>query len=269
MYKGVNLFVAAPKTGDVSDMQYYYDKCLPGNSTILNEYDAVTMQIRENSLNVKDCVLDMSKSVPLPRESETTLKPVIRTAAEKPRKPGLLENLVAMIKRNFNSPELVGVVDIEDTASLVVDKFFDAYLIKEKKKPKNIPLLSRASLERWIEKQYLHIITHNLLGASLIGCLAFLIGKPISEWVLRFILKYRDWRISWKTAAASALIGSYSHILLDTFMHHDVYFFYPWILKNPLANLIPYSALFYSCIFMAIIGTSICLYQLKFKNKRT
>ena len=58
-------------------MQYYYDKCLPGNSTILNEYDAVTMQIRENSLNVKDCVLDMSKSVPLPRESETTLKPVI------------------------------------------------------------------------------------------------------------------------------------------------------------------------------------------------
>lgn len=117
--------------------------------------------------------------------------------------------------------------------------------------------------------QYLHIITHNLLGASLIGCLAFVIGKPISEWVLRFILKYGDWRISWKTATASALIGSYSHILLDTFMHHDVYFFYPWILKNPLANLIPYSALFYSCIFMAIIGTSICLYQLKFKNKRT
>ena len=117
--------------------------------------------------------------------------------------------------------------------------------------------------------QYLHIITHNLLGASLIGCLAFLIGKPISEWVLRFILKYGDWRISWKTAAASALIGSYSHILLDAFMHHDVYFFYPWILKNPLANLIPYSTLFYSCIFMAIIGTSICLYQLKFKKKRT
>ena len=46
-----------------------------------------------------------------------------------------------------------GYVDIEDTASLVVDKFFDAYLIKEKKKPKNIPLLSRTSLERWIEKQ--------------------------------------------------------------------------------------------------------------------
>ena len=102
MYKGVNLFVAAPKTGDVSDMQYYYDKCLPGNSTILNEYDA-TMQIRENSLNVKDCMLDMSKPVPLPRESETTLKPVIRTAAEKPRKPGLLENLAYEVDQILHS----------------------------------------------------------------------------------------------------------------------------------------------------------------------
>jgi len=153
VYKGENLFVAAPKTGDISDMQFYYDKCLPGNSTVLNEYDAVTMQIRDNKLNVKDCVLDMSKSVPLPRETGKSLKPVIRTAAEMPRKPGLLENLVAMVKRNFNSPELSGIVDIEDTASYVVDKFFDAYLLKEKKKPKDLPLLSRASLERWIGKQ--------------------------------------------------------------------------------------------------------------------
>ena len=44
MFKNFNLFVAAPKTGDISDMQFYYDKCLPGNSTLLNNYDAVTME---------------------------------------------------------------------------------------------------------------------------------------------------------------------------------------------------------------------------------
>lgn len=154
MYKGVNLFVQAPKSGDVSDMQFYYDQCLPGNSTILNEFDAVTMQLRDNSLNVKDCVLDMSKSVPLPKDGKTKpLTPVIRTAAEKPRKPSLIENLVAMIKRNFNSPELSGTIDIENTASVVVDKFFDSYLIKEKKTPKNLPLLCRSALCRWLEKQ--------------------------------------------------------------------------------------------------------------------
>ena len=136
MFKNFNLFVAAPKTGDISDMQFYYDKCLPGNSTLLNNYDAVTMKLTDISLNVKDCILDMSKSVAAPKDVKSTLIPMVRTAAEMPRQTGLLENLVAMIKRNFNSPELSGVVDIENTASLVVDKFFDSYLLKEKRKPK-------------------------------------------------------------------------------------------------------------------------------------
>ena len=60
MFKNFNLFVAAPKTGDISGMQFYYDKCLPGNSTLLNNYDAVTMKLTDISLNVKDCILDIS-----------------------------------------------------------------------------------------------------------------------------------------------------------------------------------------------------------------
>lgn len=147
MFKGSNLFVAAPKTGDISDMQFYYDKCLPGNSTMLNNYDAVTMRLTDISLNVKDCILDFSKSVAAPKDPIKPLIPMVRTAAEMPRQTGLLENLVAMIKRNFNSPELSGIIDIENTASLVVDKFFDSYLLKEKRKPnKNVSLFCRESL---------------------------------------------------------------------------------------------------------------------------
>ena len=36
----------------------------------------------------------------------------MRTACERPRIPGLLENLVAMMKRNMNTPDLAGTVDI-------------------------------------------------------------------------------------------------------------------------------------------------------------
>ena len=146
--------MAAPKTGDISDMQFYYDKCLPGNSTMMNNFDAVTMRLTDISLNVKDCILDMSKSVAAPKDQIKPLIPMVRTAAEMPRQTGLLENLVAMIKRNFNAPELSGIIDIENTASLVVDKFFDSYLLKEKRKPnKNVSLFSRESLNRWLEKQ--------------------------------------------------------------------------------------------------------------------
>ena len=132
MFVNENIFVQAPKTGDVQDLQFFYDKCLPGNSTILNDFDAVTMNTRDISLNVKDCTLDFSKSVAQPKTVEKVpLIPILRTAAEKPRATGLLENLVAMIKRNFNSPELSGIIDIENTATVVVDKFFDSYLLRD------------------------------------------------------------------------------------------------------------------------------------------
>jgi hypothetical protein len=99
---------------------------------MLNNFDVVTMKLTDISLNVKDCILDMSKSVAAPKDEKVTLIPMVRTAAEMPRQTGLLENLVAMIKRNFNSPELSGVVDIENTASLVVDKFLIVICLKKK-----------------------------------------------------------------------------------------------------------------------------------------
>ena len=133
-------------------MQFYYDTLLPGNSTILNEYDAVTMNLRENSLNVKDCTIDFSKSVSVPRQQQEFFTPVIRTAAERPRSAGLLENLVAMIKRNFNSPDLTGILDIEDTAELVVNKFWDAYIIDELSGGNVTPMTSDA-FHRWMAKQ--------------------------------------------------------------------------------------------------------------------
>ncbi|WP_429674156.1 hypothetical protein [Acinetobacter modestus] len=65
----------------------------------------------------------------------------------------------------------------------------------------------------------------------------------------------------------SAYIGSFSHILLDAFMHHDVYLFYPWILQNPLLDLIPYSIIFYGCVFSAILGSLCWFIILKLKKK--
>lgn len=39
--------------------------------------------------------------------------------------------------------------------------------------------------------QYLHFYTHNFIGALLIGGAATLLGKPISEWVLKFLIILR------------------------------------------------------------------------------
>lgn len=118
---------------------------------MLNEFDAVSMNLRDNALNVKDCTIDFSKSVILKRGEVEYLKPVIRTASEKPRTPGLLENLVAMIKRNMNAPDLTGTIDIEDTADVVAEKFMSSFLLDESFISGNVT--SKDTFESWLSRQ--------------------------------------------------------------------------------------------------------------------
>ena len=119
LYVHRNIFLPVSKTGFYTDMQEFYDRYLSivtGNSFVLNDFDAVTMWLRDNEFNLQPCRLTLSKLDPVPalikNEAQNFLIPVLRTACEKPRIPGLLENLVAMIKRNMNTPDLAGTVDI-------------------------------------------------------------------------------------------------------------------------------------------------------------
>lgn len=100
----------------------------------------------------------------------------------------------------------------------------------------------------------LHLYTHNLIGALFIGIIAIITGKPMSEIILRTIDQESKWYITWKVAAFSAFIGSFSHILLDAFMHADMYPFFPLSKSQILLGLIPYSYIFYGCLIGFIIG---------------
>lgn len=129
---------------------------------MLNDYDAVTMRLFDNSFNVKNCVLDFSKSHKIEKESNF-LKPVLNTASERPRNTNLLENLVAMIKRNFNVPDLSGTIDIDDVAGVVVEKFFSSYFHEEFTSSMLDGTLSQDLLMDWVSGQ----------DASTVGQLGF------------------------------------------------------------------------------------------------
>ncbi|MFW1800680.1 hydrolase [Acinetobacter nematophilus] len=100
----------------------------------------------------------------------------------------------------------------------------------------------------------LHLYSHNLIGALLIGLFAIPIGKAMSEFCLYHLVKQIHWQITWRVAAFSALTGSFSHTLLDGLMHADMYPFYPFSQTQFLLNLIPYSYIFYGCLFGFILG---------------
>ena len=106
----------------------------------------------------------------------------------------------------------------------------------------------------------LHLFTHNLFSAISIAIISVLIGKPMSEFILKR-LGYIHWQISWRVALISAFVGTFSHILLDAFMHFDMYPFFPITLENPLFGLTSVPAIHLFSIASFIIAGAFCLFK--------
>lgn len=102
-------------------------------------------------------------------------------------------------------------------------------------------------------KPVLHGYTHTLLGALVIGMFAALIGKPISQWVLR-LSRARVTSISWTAALSGALIGTFSHIVLDAVMHSDMSPWWPLMNGNGLLGAITLAQLHIACLVLGLLG---------------
>lgn len=100
----------------------------------------------------------------------------------------------------------------------------------------------------------LHGFSHTAAGATLIGAFCVPTGKFLSEWGLRLIDETRYLPIRWKTACASAFIGTYSHILLDSVVHPDVRPFAPFSASSPLYGLVDTGTMDLACVAMAFFG---------------
>jgi membrane-bound metal-dependent hydrolase YbcI (DUF457 family) len=98
----------------------------------------------------------------------------------------------------------------------------------------------------------LHGMTHTVFGAFAISCVSVVIGVPASNAALRYI--GIDERVGWTIAAASALIGTYSHVAFDALMHSDMQPFWPLAGGNPLLGLVGLRALHAACLGAGILG---------------
>lgn len=104
---------------------------------------------------------------------------------------------------------------------------------------------------------HLHGFTHTYLGATLIGIAAGLSGKYAAAFGLRYLGLTRYLPLRWPVAIASALIGSFSHVLLDSVMHADLQPFAPFDLLNPFLGLISIEALHRLCLYSGLLGAAL------------
>ncbi len=111
----------------------------------------------------------------------------------------------------------------------------------------------------------LHGPSHTIAGAFLIGIVAALIGKPISEFALR-LLRISHIGITWMASATGAFIGTFSHIFLDAIMHSDMSPWSPLSGSNELLGLISLASLHVMCLVLGVIGGLIVLIRYKTRH---
>lgn len=104
----------------------------------------------------------------------------------------------------------------------------------------------------------LHGPSHTLTGAFLIAIVAAVVGKPISEFVLR-LLDFSKTRVSWSASAAGAFLGTFSHLIFDAIMHADMMPWRPLTDANGLLGLMTLPGLHLLCVTLGVVGGLIFL----------
>lgn len=110
----------------------------------------------------------------------------------------------------------------------------------------------------------LHGMTHTYLGATFIALLSIGIGRPVCQHLLRYWKPdprsgFLNWlrgngNIPWPAAISGAVLGAYSHVLLDSIMHADMRPFAPWSATNAMLRFLSIETLHDFCVVSGALG---------------
>lgn len=105
-----------------------------------------------------------------------------------------------------------------------------------------------------------HGLSHTYVGAALLGGMAAVSGKYLSELGLMLLglsTKENPKRILWRAAWLSGFVGTFSHIALDSFMHFDITPLYPFSPLNGLLGLIAIGGIYKFCVYSGLVGAGL------------
>ncbi len=106
----------------------------------------------------------------------------------------------------------------------------------------------------------IHGFTHTYIGATLLAVFSATTGKYLSELgliLLRISNAANPIKISWAVTITSAFIGTFSHVLLDSIMHHDIKPFYPLTDYNFMLHMIEKGEVYKYCTYSGLVGAAL------------
>ncbi|MEA3278280.1 MAG: DUF4184 family protein [Pseudomonadota bacterium] len=113
----------------------------------------------------------------------------------------------------------------------------------------------------------IHGVSHTYIGAPVIALVSLVIGRPVCQWLSH------AWNLSprsgvlaglnapnvipWSAAGAGALVGTYSHVALDSIMHADMRPWFPFTRNNGMSSLLSVESLHTLCVALGAAGLGV------------
>jgi len=116
-----------------------------------------------------------------------------------------------------------------------------------------------------------HKFFHSIIGASIVAIVGATLGKPLCEYGLKLwnnslAPEDKRWlgsgvKISYLSAWTGAVIGAYSHLILDSIMHLDIKPLAPFTDENQLLGLLGMMELHVLCLILLGAGGIIYFFR--------
>jgi len=120
----------------------------------------------------------------------------------------------------------------------------------------------------------LHGASHTLLGAGIIGVGTALWGRIAIRRAWRLYERWnanagRPFHITSRQAWLGAMLGTFSHVLLDAVMHADTHPFLPLTDANPWLDLSCTEHVYLGCVLAGMVGMLLILVRAAFQPKHS
>ena len=112
-----------------------------------------------------------------------------------------------------------------------------------------------------------HRILHTYLGATVVALLAVVVGRPLLGYAFRLwnrlvraereSILWIEPRVPLIAAVSGALVGGYSHVLLDSFLYTDIRPIAPFSDSNATLNALSSVEVYLACLALGLLGGAV------------
>jgi hypothetical protein len=126
------------------------------------------------------------------------------------------------------------------------------------------------SLYNLVQRNYpVHTFFHTYVGATLMAVfvvLLFMAARRLADrWPLPDLFRWKS--LSVQAVTLGAMLGAWSHVLLDSIMHADIRPLAPFSSSNAFLHRVSLDTLHFACLGLGALGTLVVLLRSRLEKK--